>query len=406
MLGAAGGVGRATLALTKEHALGQELLPGTAELLLLDSDPPRDPMPAPACARWLPPTQIRTKAELTALLAEHAIDEVIELAAVGTWDMMTACAEAGASYLTTAYDTWIGTELEDPDDARCMLRARALFAPPDLHSGVHMLCMGMNPGLINVLVARALHELAARSGAAPSLAALDLHTILFTEIDTTEVRGPVEIADARFPCSWCPEGCLDELLEPEAMIIRAGEFATLEHAPHRARYEARCKDDLIHGHLVPHEELVTLSAMYPSVDMGYCYRLAPLAEQALAAFPDRPPEDWEGYRLYPPTHLEDLRGFNRLGVLLCSRSYGELWIGWETAMEAALPYATNATLLQVATGVLIGWQQLREAESGIYLPEELDTEHTLAQAGRVLGPPLVRWDPDTPPRSIDARRVP
>lgn len=390
----------------KGHPLGQALIPATAELLLVDREPARDPMPAPPVARWLPPTEISSGAELAELLARHAVDEVIELAAVGTWDCITACAEAGASYLTTSYDTWIGTELDDPDDARCMLRSRALWAPPDIDVGVHLLCMGMNPGLINLLVARALADFAARTGAPPSLAGLDIHTILLTEIDETRLapERAAELDPDCFPCTWSPDGCLDEILEPEAMIIRAGEITALDHAPHRAVYEARCGDQTIAGHLVPHEELVSLSLMYPTVDMAYCYRLPRLSEAALAAAPEREPDEWATARLYPPAQLDALSGFNRLGVLLCSRRFGELWIGWQTSMAAARAHATSATLLQVAAGVLAGWHALREVPDGVYLPEELDTARSLERAASVLGEPTIAWDPEAPVRSIADRR--
>jgi homospermidine synthase len=405
MLGAAGGVGRATLALLAGHPLGRALVPGISELLLLDSEPALDAMPMPAPARWLPAQNLVDKQDIAALLREHRPDEVIELAAVGTWDCMSACAEAGASYLTTTYDDWAKVTRLDPDNARCMVRARALFDPPDIDAGVHVLCMGMNPGLVNLLVARGLTELAARSGRPPSLEALDLHTLLFTEIDATTTSARLDPASERFPCTWSPNGCLEELLEPEAMITASGELAILSHAPHRALYEARCGDELIRGHLVPHEELVSLGAMYPSVDLAYCYRLPPAAEAALAASPDRKPAQWPTRRLYPPDHLGDLGGFNRVGVLLCSHSLGELWIGWQTAVADALAYSTNATLLQVGAGVLAGWHELRRAAPGIYLPEELDSSRTLGLAAQLLGPPRIVWDPQAPTRSLAARRV-
>lgn len=404
MFGAAGGVGRATLALLAGHPLGRSLLPGTSELLLLDSEPARDAMPMPACARWLPAQNLENKQDIAALLREHRPDEVIELAAVGTRDCMSACAEAGASYLTTAYDDWAANALLDPQSARCMPRARELFDPPDIEAGVHLMCMGMNPGLINLLVTRGLSELGKRSGRPPSLDALDLHTLLFTEIDTTTTRA-LDPNSERFPCTWSPSGCLEELLEPEAMITASGELEVLSHAPHRAFYEARCGDELIRGHLVPHEELVSLGAMYPSVDLAYCYRLPPASEAALAASPDRTAAQWQTRRMYPPDHLGDLDGFNRVGLLLCSHSLGELWIGWQTAVADALVYSTNATLLQVSAGVLAGWHELRRSAPGIYLPEDLDSSRMLGRAEQLLGAPRVVWDREAPTRSVAARRV-
>jgi homospermidine synthase len=398
MLGASGGVGRATLALLEGHPLGRSLLPPGSELLLLDRNLDPHLAPLPACARALPNLQISEREDFVRVLREHRPDLVVELAAVGTWDCMTACAELGSSYLTTSYDIW-PTQAATP----CMLRSRALFDPPDIEAGVHLLCMGMNPGLINLLVARGLEELAARSGRAPSLAALDLFTVLFTELDATTSTSP--LPEATFCSTWCPDGCLSELLEPTAMLTADGETVSLDHAPHRAFYEARCGAEQILGHIVPHEELVSLAAMYPTIDLAFVYRMSPAAEAALAALPERGAEDWPTHRLYPPEHLDDLRGFSRIGALLCSRTLGELWVGWQTSSEQARRHSTNATLLQVATGVIAGWTELNRASPGVYLPEELDTRRTLALAEQILGPLDVVWHPDASLRSIAARRV-
>jgi homospermidine synthase len=399
MIGASGGVGRATLALLDGHPLGRSLLPTGSRLLLLDREPDLALAPVPECARWLPAQQIGRREDLLEVLGEHRPDLVVELATVGTFDCMTACAQFGASYLTTTYDAW------PPDAQRCMLRSRALFDPPDVDAGVHLLCMGMNPGLVNLLVARGLQELASRSGRAPSLAALELSAVLFTELDEQTTIARDELPNATFCSTWCPEGCLSEMLEPTAMLTLAGETASLDHAPHRALYEARCGPELIRGHIVPHEELVSLATMYPTIDLAYVYRLAPAAAAALAAMPERGVDDWPTHRLYPPDHLDDLRGFSRIGALLCSRDLGELWLGWQTSIEHARKYATNATLLQVAAGVIAGWSELGRSAPGVYLPEELDSGRTLAVAEQILGPLEVLWEREAPLRSIASRRI-
>ncbi|MFO7563435.1 MAG: homospermidine synthase [Enhygromyxa sp.] len=374
--------------------------------MLLDGEGPQAHVPMPRGARWLPAATICEGRELAEIVAEHRVERVIELATVDTWDCLGACAAAGASFLSTTFDTWDTNAQDDPDDPYCMLRARGLFSPPEVETGTHLVCMGMNPGLVNLLVAAGLRELAERSGRPASLDALEVHAIVFTEIDETTVAGRRSPADPlRFASTWSPAGCLDELLEPHAMINRAGELTRLDHPPHRAHYRGRCGDEEIVGFLVPHEELVSLGAMYPSVELAYLYRMAPAAEAALIAAPDRQPEQWVPQRLYPPEHGDDLQGFNRLGALICSRSLGELWIGWETPVELGRRYSSNATLLQVAAGVLAGWTLAEELEPGIWLPEELDTRRALGLAGEILGAPKVVWDRDAPALSVLDRRV-
>lgn len=401
MIGAAGGVGTATLALLERHALGRRLIEGSSELLLLDRDEAATPLPSrlAAKARWLPPRSIASRGDLDALLDEHAVDELIELAALGTWDCVEACSERGCSYLNTCYDHW---DASPPVPA--MLRARELFEPPEIAAGVHVIGAGMNPGLVNLLVAAGLDALAERSRRRPSLAALDVHAIVCTELDTTCEPGRDASEHDEFASTWRPEHCLEELLESDAMIVDDGELVMLGHAPHRARYEARCGDRTIVGAMVPHEELVTLAAMYPGVELGYVYALPDAAWQALAHHPERRPEDWPLRRLYPP-FVAQLSGADRIGVLLCSRTLGELWIGWHTDVADALALGTNATLLQVATGLACGWTALRTSEPGVWLPEELDGRPLLRAACSVLGELDIVWTPDAPARRLRDRRV-
>ncbi len=402
LVGAGGGVGSAALALLDHHALGRRLLEGTRELLLLDRDPPTHALSRSQLAdkaRWLPARSIESVDDLAGLLDEHPVDEVIELAALGTWDCVEVCSERGISYLNTCYDHWDGGPVVP---SASMVRARELFEPPDIEAGVHLIGVGMNPGLVNLLVGEALRSLARRTGQAASLSALDIYAIAFTELDTT--RASSESERDEFAATWRPEHCLEELLEPAAMIVVDGELVELGHAPHRAVYAARCGDQTIHGHMVPHEELVTLAAMYPGVELGYVYELPERAMQALARWPERAASEWPVRRLYPP-ETADLLGFDRIGVLLCSRTHGELWIGWHTEVEDALTLATNATLLQVATGLLVGWTSLRELDPGVWLAEDLDGPRMLSLASSVLGKLEQVWDREAIPRSLRERKL-
>lgn len=99
-------------------------------------------------------------------------------------------------------------------------------------------------------------------------------------------------------------------------------------------------------------------------------------------------------------------GADRVGVLLCSRRFGELWMGFDTQMETGLAYGTNATQLQVAAGVLSGWSQLGR-QKGIHFVEDLDHGAFMDTASEILGPPLVVHDEHAPPLTFGQRvRVP
>jgi homospermidine synthase len=89
-------------------------------------------------------------------------------------------------------------------------------------------------------------------------------------------------------------------------------------------------------------------------------------------------------------------------VLLCSRRFGELWLGFDTDVGAGLALGTNATQLQVAAGVLAGWTQLGR-RVGIHFVEKLDWQGFLGVVGEVLGPTVVVHDPTAVPLALADR---
>ena len=406
LLGWRGGVAHATLNLLAGHPFGQKLA-GASELFLLDADSSRPAPEPPLAAQVLPAQTILGGDDLFAILGRYAIDRVLDLGASNSLASVRACADAGADYLSTCYDPLHYRAHGPPTGPLLMRGARDLLPErrPAIARGSHLVGSGMNPGLVSSLLLSGLGRFAERAGVASarSVAELDLYAILITEIDTT-ATGDAPAEDV-FAMSWSPDHCLSELLEPDALVMRGGEVASLGHPPTAAHYTARCGHGAIRGFVVPHEELVWLGARFPSCEMGYIYQLPTAAEAALRSAPAREAKDWKTRRLIPPrVDSEALGGSDRVGVLLCSRRHGELWLGFDTAMEEAIRWRTNATELQVASGVLAGWAQLGQV-AGLHLAEELDWRRYLRDAESILGPARVVYDPDAPVRPVAGRRV-
>jgi homospermidine synthase len=399
VIGFDGGVGRAVMGALARTSLGHRITGAITELVLLDADPAQRRL-ALHRVRHLPPGAIRSGQELAELVRRYRIDQVIDLSFLDTLECASACDALGVSSLNTSVENWPGTHQESwPDLVRSILPG----SRPRLGRSSHLIGSGMNPGVVNALVPAALHAFAARAMTEPAAEALDLYAIYVTEEDTTVDADAPEETDV-FPMTWSPVQCLEELLLPDAVVSRQGKIGGLGHPPYAASYRARCGDRQIDGMVVPHEEIVTMTRRYPSVEMAFIYRLAPAARRALAAHPEKTsPSDWSTYRMYPPT-CGRLSGSDRVGVLLCSRRFGELWLGHDVPVEAGLPLGTGPTHLQVAAGVLAGWSQLG-ARVGLHLVEDLDWRSYNASVRELLGPAEVVWDPHAPVRSLEQRRV-
>lgn len=409
LLGWRGGAATAVLGLLGKHPAGRRVLDRLGALYLLDERPGGTAPPTPR-THVLPPQPIRNGSDLRTIVSELRVTQVVELATVGTLDCIAAGAAAGADYLTTSLENWPARTADPHDPSNVTLQAAQVLLPGKRPSvpGSHLVGSGMNPGLVNALVWTGLREFAQRVGVAwapdPATlaAALDLHAVVLTEVDTTRTSRPVP-ADV-FPMTWSPRLCLLEFKEPEAMLCRDGAARGLGHPPGGAAYEARCGPDLIRGFAVPHDEVLTIGARLPDLEVAYLYRVMPDALELLLQTPERRAEDYDVAALYPPEHREPLHGYDRVGALLCSRRYGELWFGFETSHAAARQFDTNATELQVAAGVLAGWNALGSV-AGVHVVDDLDATSYLQPAIEILGSPRVVHDPHAPVRFLAQRRV-
>lgn len=399
IIGCHGGVGRAVLALLKHSAAGQRLRAQLEEIVLVDGAQANGALPLEQ-ATLLPPTTIQSADDLAVLVREHHITDVIDLSSIDTLDCTRVCDELGAHFLCTSVEEWPSRGSLPTDEAIAQL-----IPPqrPALNNRGHLVGSGANPGIVNALAFAAVEAFAQKVGVAPTPEALQLHAILITEEDTTAARDAPR-GDDVFAMTWSPAHCLEELCEPRAFAARDGGVFTLGHAPTRRRYRARCGDRFIEGMAVPHEETVTLTRLLNGVEIVFLYQIPLAARRILAAHPERRSiADWRLHRLWPPFHTK-LSGRDRVGVLLCSRRFGEFWLGYDTDVRAGLPLGTNATQLQVAAGVLGGWTQLGGRE-GIHFVEKLDWREFLSVVSEVLGPPVAVHDPKAPPLTLADRVV-
>jgi homospermidine synthase len=396
IIGCQGGVGHAVLALLQYSAAGQLLREQLDRILLVDRRPPDGPVPLEQ-GELLPPTTIESAEDLARLVREHHITEVIDLSSIDTVDCTRACDELGAHFLCTSVEEWPwrGSIPTDEAIARLIPPRR-----PVLSRRSHLVGSGANPGIVNALAFAAIEEFARRVGVAPTPDALELHTVLITEDDTTAARDAPQ--GNVFAMTWSPAHCLEELFEPRAFAARDGIVVGLGHGPIERRYRARCGDRLIDGMAVPHEETVTLTRLLPGVEIAFIYQIPLAARCALAAHSERRSvAEWRLHRLFPPFSTM-LEGQDRVGVLLCSRCFGELWLGFDTDVSAGLTLGTNATQLQVAAGVLAGWTQLGSSV-GIHFVEKLDWPGFLSVVSEVLGPTEVVHDLTAGPLTLADR---
>lgn len=399
IVGCNGGVGSAVLSVLCATGPGRRMLASIEHLLLLDALPVAPDVPRPEKSRALPPFEVKNASQLAGLVERAGVGQVLDLSGLGTIDCIEAVDGLGASFLSTSLERW-RHEMRAP--AHDLVRELDSYRRRREFRQAHIVGSGMNPGLVNALASAAIARFARLAGVSASPRALDLYALYVTEIDSTVAPDPIDTD--QFACTWAPRNCLAELLEREAVVMRSGRPVGLGHAPTAALYRIRCGAARISGMVVPHDEVASLGSRFPTLETAFLYRPPPAACAALAAHPERRrPDEWKTRKLYPP-FAQGLLGRDRVGVLLCSRRFGELWMGWATDARFAVRFGTNATEFQVAAGVLAGWSQLA-GPPGVRFVEELDVRRCIADASLLLGEPEVHLDPAAPPLPLAARRV-
>lgn len=396
LLGFSGGLGQALVAMLDETPAGRGIAGALEGLVVLDAEPHASAR-IPAGARALVSERIDDGEQLARILREHCIDQVVDVSQTKTIDCILACADLGVSYLSMSIES---AEERTPTKALAQLLVRG--SRKEVARGSHLIGSGMNPGIVNALALVGLQELGKRVGMSPMPEALGLCGLYITESDTTSE--PSSSDNDVFAMTWSPRQCLAELLEPRSFVARNAQVIEISHMPWEVAYRVRCGNEHIRGMLVPHEEVVTLAQHFSDVELGFIYELPLAARRALTRHADklRDPAAWPTRKLYPP-HVTALKGRDRVGVLLVTRSLGELWIGFETDVRDGLRFGTNATELQVAAGALAGWSRLGE-RAGIHCVEELEPVSYMKTVMAILGPPKIVYDPTAEPFLLDERR--
>ena len=374
VLGAAGAVGTAVLRVAAAHAGAGALRALGARWLAVDlAGPPTTGLDA---TRWLPAASV-TLDGLSALLHQHRPTHVINLASLDTIEAARRCDDAGASYIDTGIE---GSESRTGPRAEVWLDARASTR----WRGAHLVGAGMNPGVVNALLAVLLAEEREAHGA-------DAHAgvALFTEHDETTPSTPLKAG--RLGTTWNARDLVAELTEFPSFTVADGVRQDLPHRALDRSYEAHVADTPVEGWLVPHDELITLGRRYPGLRLGYLYR--PCASTRAVMTPAAADTPGLGTslavgaaRLCPP-HDPMPGGRSQLGLLRERAGAPRTWRGWSHEAAEVRPLGTSPVPFQVAAGVLAAVQLLGpESPAGMWTVEELDARGFLRVAEGYLGP--------------------
>lgn len=358
---------------------------------------------------------------------------------VSSTAMMELCKDAGALYVDTVAEPWLG-HYADPSldiaqrsnyalrESVLALRRRRPGGPTAVN------CCGANPGMVSWLVKQALLNLAGDMGIevdtpthredwALLMQQVGVQGIHIAERDTQRARSPKP--RGTFVNTWSVEGFISEGLQPAELGWGTHEKAL----PYEGRrHEGGCGAAIYLarpgagtrvrswtptaggqlGFLITHNESISIADYFTLRRAGktvyrptchYAYHPCDDAVLSLHELAGRQWKAQDNFTILDEADIVD--GIDELGVLLYGHDRNAYWYGSQLSIEETRELAPhqNATGLQVTSAVLAGmvWA-LENPEAGIVEADEIDFRRCLDVQRPYLGPVVgvyTDWTPVT-----------
>ena len=368
-------------------------------------------------------------------------------------DIMELCREAGALYIDTVNEPWLGfyfdTKKGPEERTNYALREATLAAKRKRPAGTPtaVSCCGANPGMVSWLVKQAMLNIAGDLGVkfkepktredwgklAKKVGVKGIH---IAERDTQRAKYPKPMGT--FVNTWSVEGFVSEGLQPaelgwgthEKWMPKNGKkhktgsqaaiYLLQPGADTRVRsWTPTAKSQ--YGFLVTHNESISIADYFTLRDgrkvtyrptCHYAYHPCNDAVLSLQEMFGNAGKKQDKLHILDENEIVD--GIDELGVLLYGHKKNAYWYGSQLSIDETrelAPYQ-NATGLQVTSAVLAGmvWA-LENPNEGIVEADEMDFRHCLDVQMPYLGPVIGTYTDWTPltgrpglfPEEIDKR---
>jgi len=289
------------------------------------------------------------------LLKKYAPYIVIDLTYLDTIPLLQATNAAGISYLNTALCDC--KKKSDELVAYVFPRKKKICRAP------HILCSGMNPGVMNMLVQQGIEKYGVPE-----------HIIHF-EYDTSR------LPRARKPMiTWSPHEFLAETIEDPGGIV-LGRNKVQRLYPNALENRVSLRDVLSplrslatypEAMSVLHDENLTIAQKY-NIPSQFLYALHPATMQKIINICKKKKPKPDDFVLGDNT-LHRLQGTDMIGVLL---QYKNKRVYYTNTVANTEVQGTNATYFQVSVGVMAAVQALLSGKikKGVHFVEDLHAPH-------------------------------
>ena len=348
ILGAFGGVGQAFLLRVKPY---RRWFHG---VILIDRKNGDMPFPATIIPGWINITA--RKKEYLLLLRKYAIDIVVDLTYVDTIPILMATNTAGVSYVNTA--------LCDHKKISSDLVFYLYPKRKSIYRASHILCSGMNPGVVNMLVQQGIEKYGVPE------------SIIHFEYDTSY------LPRARKPMiTWSPHEFLAEAIQDPGGIVLGRNKVQLLYPNALENRVSLCEvlqpicslSQYPEAMPVLHDENLTLAQKY-NIPSQFLYAIHPKTMKTLLTVYKKKKKPTPDDFVLGDNITHRLRGTDMIGVLLIYRDKKVYYLN--TVVNKNIQ-GTNATYFQVSIGVTAALHALLfdKIKKGVHFVEDLQAPH-------------------------------
>ncbi|SHH35306.1 hypothetical protein [Clostridium grantii] len=288
---------------------------------------------------------------------------VIDISYADTLEMLRCCNESKVIYINTAFEN---TSVDENIylEGFTLQERYAIYEKNknQFKNTTAIICSGMNPGVVQWMAIDLMKKFPKET---PKACYIVENDTSFYEDESLADKNTIYT-------TWSPICFLDEAIYSYPAFMQQHMCLILYKAVYDLQFKVTLGDREFAGCLMPHEEVLTLAALY-NMEMGFIYKVNDHTTKLIKDNINNLGDLWN----YPMKVLDPveapLKGEDLVGVLLVYDDKERYMYNALDNKEIFKEFGTNATYFQVACGIYGGLASvlLDDIPKGIYYVDEL-----------------------------------
>lgn len=306
---------------------------------------------------------LNNTSRFTEHLKETKTSIVIDISFADTVDMLKCCDSLGIIYINSALES-LSVDENEYFEGFPLQERYAIFEShrDEFKNTSAIICSGMNPGVVQWMAISLMNKY---SDTMPK-------ACYIVEEDTSFYED-ASLADKNtIYTTWSPICFLDEAIYSYPSFVKKHHSLFLYKEVYEVDFKVSLGGKVFYGCLMPHEEALTLGKMY-DMETGFIYKINDHTTNLIKENLKDVNVLWNKPMKVLDPEDAPLKGADLVGILLVYEDKEAYIYNILNNKEAYEKYKTNATYLQVASGIYgaLSTILLDDIPKGIYYVDEL-----------------------------------